>query len=55
MTLQDRGGVTATIEGISDQGFLRTRSVAAPFEVFDHQPDGNSFDIMKNLVARKVT
>ena len=55
VTLQEHGGVTATIEGISDQGFLRTRSTQPPHDRYEHQPDGNSFDIMKNMIARKVT
>ena len=42
------------VEGLSDQGFLRTRSTTNPADVFEHQPDGNSFDIMRHMIVKKV-
>jgi len=51
--LEDFGGVEAVIEGINEHGFLVTRGVANPSDVFEHQPDGNSFDLMKHMIVKK--
>ena len=40
------------IEGISHQGFLKTRDVESG-TVYEVQPDGNSFDALKGLITIK--
>ena len=54
MTLPDHGNVQAIVDGITEEGYLRTRSTADAATTYELQPDGNSFDLMKNMIARKL-
>ena len=42
------------MDGITEEGYLRTRSTADAATTYELQPDGNSFDLMKNMIARKL-
>ncbi|KAI9184310.1 biotin holocarboxylase synthetase [Blastocladiella emersonii ATCC 22665] len=54
VTLAEHAGRRARIVGIDDNGYLRTVAVDDPAAVFVLQPDGNSFDMMRGLISRKV-
>ncbi|KAL7746072.1 biotin holocarboxylase synthetase [Sorochytrium milnesiophthora] len=51
----NNGGRPVRIVGLDEFGFLKTVDVDRPQDVFVLQPDGNSFDMMKGLISRKVT
>ena len=53
VTLEDRGGLAARIVGISEYGLLRCEALSGARDVYELQPDGNSFDLMKSLVSTK--
>ena len=48
--LASRGEEEVTILGIDDYGYLRVRTNKTQ-ELLSLQPDGNTFDIMKGLIA----
>ena len=48
------GDEEVTILGIVGYGYLRVRTNRTK-EVLSLQPDGNTFDIMKGLIATKIT
>ena len=50
--LASRGEEEVTILGIDDYGYLRVRTNKTQ-ELLSLQPDGNTFDIMKGLIATK--
>ena len=50
--LQNANGQEVTIKGLDNMGFLSV--VTSSNEVISVQPDGNSFDMMKNLIAMKT-
>jgi biotin--protein ligase len=52
--LASRGEEAATILGIDDYGYLQVRTNKTQ-ELLSLQPDGNTFDIMKGLIATKPT
>jgi hypothetical protein len=54
VTLADHGGIAAMVEGLSAAGYLCTRATAPPHTRYEHQPDGNSFDMMRNMIVRKA-
>ena len=49
--LASRGDEEVVIIGISEYGYLQVRTQTG--EVLTLQPDGNSFDIAKNLIVMK--
>ena len=51
--LASQGNEEVTILGIDDYGYLRVRTNRTK-EVLSLQPDGNTFDIMKGLIATKI-
>lgn len=51
VTLANYGGESATVTGIDKYGYLVVRKEGG--ERLSLQPDGNSFDIMKGLIAMK--
>ena len=53
MKLASHGGIDAVITGIDEYGYLRVRS-RKDGEELSLQPDGNTFDIMKGLIAMKT-
>ena len=54
VTLEQYGGLPVRIEGITAFGYLRCVSLdqSRPGE-YELQPDGNSFDLMKNMISIK--
>ena len=50
--LSSRDEEEVTILGIDDYGYLRVRTNKTQ-ELLSLQPDGNTFDIMKGLIATK--
>jgi biotin--protein ligase len=60
ITLKDQGGIRARILGITaDYGLLEVVAVddnnqeLVPRQLYQLQPDGNSFDLMHNMISRK--
>ena len=53
MRLASQGNQEVTILGIDDYGYLRVETKGSK-EVVSLQPDGNTFDIMKGLIATKI-
>ncbi|KAI8052146.1 biotin-protein ligase [Syncephalis plumigaleata] len=60
VTLKDQGGIRARIQGITpDYGLLETVAVdidgneLSPRQIYTLQPDGNSFDMMHNMISNK--
>lgn len=51
MKLASRGNEEVVIIGISEYGYLQVLTQTG--EVLTLQPDGNSFDIIKNLIVLK--
>ena len=51
MRLQSDTGPEATVEGLDENGYLSV--ITQSGSVVSLQPDGNSFDIMKNLIVMK--
>ena len=49
--LASRGDEEVVIVGISEYGYLQVRTQTG--ELLTLQPDGNSFDIIKNLIVMK--
>jgi biotin---protein ligase len=52
--LGSESGPEATVVGLDDYGFLLVR-LASDGSTVSVQPDGNSFDMMKNLILPKNT
>lgn len=52
VTTNDGNTCQATIIGIDEYGFLTVRSQDGA--ISNVQPDGNSFDMLKGLVAPKI-
>ena len=52
--LASRDNEEVTILGIDDYGYLRVRTNKTQ-ELLSLHPDGNTFDIMKGLIATKAT
>ena len=53
MRLASQGNEEVTILGIDSYGYLRVKTNESK-EVLSLQPDGNTFDIMKGLIATKI-
>lgn len=54
MTLETHNDQKAKILGITDDfGFLKALKMDTN-EIVELQPDGNSFDMMKNMIGRKI-
>ncbi|KAI9592280.1 biotin-protein ligase [Syncephalis fuscata] len=52
VTLKDQSGIVVRIQGITpDYGLLET--VAIDEHIYTLQPDGNSFDMMQNMISNK--
>lgn len=51
VTLQSEGNISVRVIGLDDYGYLLVESSSG--ERISVQPDGNSFDMMKNLIAMK--
>ncbi|KAJ1830146.1 biotin holocarboxylase synthetase [Coemansia sp. RSA 2711] len=55
VTLADRSYEKARVVGISAaDGQLQVRSLNSPHTVYSLQPDGNSFDMLRGLISRKI-
>ncbi|KAJ2155547.1 biotin holocarboxylase synthetase [Coemansia sp. RSA 451] len=55
VTLADRDYERAQVVGISaTDGQLQVRSLQSPRTVYSLQPDGNSFDMLRGLISRKL-
>ncbi|KAJ2827406.1 biotin holocarboxylase synthetase [Coemansia erecta] len=55
VSLTDRDYEKAQVVGISStDGQLQVRSLNCPATVYSLQPDGNSFDMLRGLISRKV-
>ena len=52
MTLQSEGNIPVTVVGLDDYGYLLVETSSG--EKLSVQPDGNSFDMMQNLIAMKT-
>ena len=52
MTLQSEGNISVRVIGLDDYGYLLVETSSG--ERISVQPDGNSFDMMKNLIAMKL-
>ena len=52
MTLQSENNAAVRVIGLDDYGYLLVESSSG--ERISVQPDGNSFDMMKNLIAMKT-
>lgn len=52
VTLQSEGNIKVTIKGLDDYGYLLVKTPAG--DKISVQPDGNSFDMMKNLIFLKT-
>lgn len=48
----DEAGERVVIRGLDKHGYLEVRSKAGG-KVFSLHPDGNTFDMMKNLIRAK--
>jgi len=53
VTLSEHNNREVVIEGITDQGLLSTKCQKTS-EIFELQPDGNSFDLMKSMISKKI-
>ena len=53
MTLQDHNNIEANILGIDDFGYLQVQ--ARDGAIISLQPDGNSFDMMTNMIRIKTS
>ncbi|KAJ3358712.1 biotin holocarboxylase synthetase [Allomyces javanicus] len=54
VTLAEHEGRAARIVGLDEHGFLKTVAADDPRVVYVLQPDGNSFDMMRGLISKKV-
>jgi hypothetical protein len=52
VNLENEDGEMVTIKGLDDMGFLSV--INSSNEVLSVQPDGNSFDMMRNLIKIKT-
>ena len=52
MTLQDHKNIEANVLGIDDFGYLKVQTRDG--EIISLQPDGNSFDMMTNMISIKT-
>ena len=52
MTLQSEGNILVRVTGLDDYGYLLVETPGG--EKISVQPDGNSFDMMQNLIAFKT-
>ena len=52
VTLQSEGNISVRVIGLDDYGYLLVETSSG--ERISVQPDGNSFDMMKNLIAMKL-
>ena len=50
--LHSEDGPTATVVGLDEHGYLSVK-MANDGDVISVQPDGNSFDMMRNLISPK--
>ena len=53
MTLKDHNNIEANVLGIDDFGYLQVQTRDG--EVISLQPDGNSFDMMSNMISIKTS
>jgi biotin--protein ligase len=52
VNLENEDGEMVTIKGLDDMGFLSV--INSSNKVLSVQPDGNSFDMMRNLIKIKT-
>jgi biotin--protein ligase len=52
--LGDQGNLRARITGLDQYGYLQAVSLDKDSQLYTLQPDGNSFDMMRGLIYRKV-
>ena len=53
VTLKDHNNIEANVLGIDDFGYLQVQTRDG--EVISLQPDGNSFDMMTNMISIKTS